>query len=280
MRVLHIIGKEMEEIKPKSGSSFEFIDGDVYVVDNGMDIHIWRGKDCSVDEQTVGAWVANKLDNSERGGEPSVYSYLQGEESNDFKKLVEFTVIDDDTPGFLRKAELDIVHYKLFRVYTKQETSQADEVFVEEVPITKSSLKSEDVFMMDGNGDLFLWIGKGANREEKFEGQKLMQKVDSTRSYLPIQYTIYEGEGGKSETGFYKFLEKAASAGPVISVEDERELAYKPEESKTAEEHKAETKDVDSRDKKDTSAKAKEQVEAQKMKAKKGFLSRLMFWRS
>lgn len=275
MRVLHIIGKELEEVKPKSGDTFEFIDGDVYVVDNGNDIYIWRGKDCSVDEQTVGAWVANKLDNQERGGEPSVYSYLQGEESDDFKKLLDFNVVDGDTPGFLRKAELDIVNYKLFRVYTKEETALRDEVFVEEVPIARSSLKSDDTFMMDGNGDLFLWIGTGANREEKFEGQKLMQKVDSGRSYLPLQYTIYEGENTKAEKSFYQFLEMAAKSGPVISVEDERELAFVPEESKTAEQHKSEAKDIDSREKQDTSKIA----EDQEKRKKKGFFAKLLFWK-
>lgn len=254
MDVLHIVGRNLEKIEATSGNEYELLDGDVYVIDNGASIWIWRGKDCGVDEQTVGAWVANKLDNTDRGGEPAVYSIVQGEETDDLKSVIQIKVKDGDTPGFLKHAELDTVEYKLWRVYTKEETAVKDETFSEEVGLSRDSLKSEDVFVLDGNDNIYLWVGEKANREEKFEGQKLMQKIDSGRSYLPLQYTIYENEGTKSEKAFYDFLSKAKGAGPVISVEDQRELKYRPEESKTADEAKASATDHDSRDKKDTPA--------------------------
>ncbi|MCE7733917.1 MAG: hypothetical protein GPJ54_03505 [Candidatus Heimdallarchaeota archaeon] len=254
MDVLHIIGKNLEKLDAKSGNEYEFLDGDVYVIDNGNTIWIWRGKDCGVDEQTVGAWVANKLDNTDRGGEPAVYSVIQGDESDELKGVIQISVLDGDTPGFLKHAELDTVEYKLWRVYTKEETATMDQAYSEEVNLSRDSLKSEDVFVLDGNDNLYLWVGGKANREEKFEGQKLMQKIDSGRSYLPLQYTIYENENTKSEKAFYDFLSKAKGAGPVISVEDQRELEYRPEKSQTSEEHKSTATDHDSRDKKATSA--------------------------
>ncbi|MCY3414038.1 MAG: hypothetical protein INQ03_20510 [Candidatus Heimdallarchaeota archaeon] len=228
------------ETLDKEGDKYIFKDGDVYVIDNDSDLYIWIGKDSSVDEKGAGAWVANKIDNQERGGEPNVYTVLQGEESDEFKSLLNFEVIDDDTPGFLKSAELDMVEYKLFRIFTKEETFAFDEAFIEEVPLDKSSLKSEDVFVLDGNENVYLWVGNQANREERMEGQKVLQKIDAERSYLPLQYTIYEDEGGKTEKAFYEFLEKAKDSGPVVSVEDQRELEYRPEEYQTAEEAKAE----------------------------------------
>ena len=48
VEVLHVVGREMEKISP-DGDTYEFMDGDVYVVDNGNEIYIWRGKDCGVD---------------------------------------------------------------------------------------------------------------------------------------------------------------------------------------------------------------------------------------
>lgn len=250
MDVLHIVGRNLEKVDAKSGNEYEFLDGDVYVIDNGTTIWIWRGKDCGVDEQTVGAWVANKLDNTDRGGEPTVHSIVQGEETDELKGVIQISVKDGDTPGFLTHAELDTVEYKLFRVYTKEETASFDDAFTEEVALSKDSLKSEDVFVLDGNANVYLWVGEKANREEKFEGQKMMQKIDSDRSFLPLQYTIYENEGTKSEKAFYDFLSKAASSGPVVSVEDQRELAYKPQESTTAEAHKEATTAAPKEDKK------------------------------
>ncbi len=231
MKVLHVVGKDMKEIEPK-GSVYEFIDGDVYVIDNQNDIYIWIGKDCSVDEKTVGAWVANKLDNEERGGEPRVYTIPQGSETEEFNKIISINVIDGDTPGFLKHAELDMVEYKLYRLFTKKETKDFDDVTIKEVPMKKSSLDSNDVFVLDGNENIFLWIGKNANREEKFEGQKLMQKIDAKRHYIPLQYTIYEGENSKSEKAFYDMIDIAAKSGPVLSVEDKREAKYRPEGEK------------------------------------------------
>jgi len=239
MEVFHVVGKEMEKLSPDDGQ-YTFLDGDVYVVDNKNEIWIWIGKDCAVEEQTVGAWVANKLDNQDRGGEPSVYSTNQDDEPEDFTKLVNFTVKDGDTPGFLKRAELDIVKFKLFRVYIKKDTASIDDAEIEEVKLNKKSLSSNDVFVLDGNDELYMWIGKEAQREEKFEGQKLMQKIDSERNYLPLTYTIYEGEGGKSEKGFYELIGKLAEQGSAISVEDQRELGYRPEDQKQPEQRSKE----------------------------------------
>ncbi|MCY3411343.1 MAG: hypothetical protein INQ03_06875 [Candidatus Heimdallarchaeota archaeon] len=235
--VLHVKGQDMERVKSKK-DRYTFLDGDVYVIDNDDEIFIWRGKDCGVDEQTSGAWVANQLDNTERGGEPKVYSCLQGEEPEELLKIIEFDVVDGDTPGFLRTAKLDMVEYKLFRVFTKQETAQLDEAYVEEVKLDRGSLKSEDVYVLDGNGQLWMWVGEKANREERFEGQKLMQEIDSERNFLPLQYTIYEGEGGKTESAFYEFIEVAKKKGKEVSVEDKRELQYRPEGEEVSVEEK------------------------------------------
>ncbi len=224
-RLLQVQGRELKVIDEDLQGSVELKDGDVYVFDEGKTMWIWLGKDCSVDEKGVAAWVVNKIDTEERGGEPEVYTINQGKEPEDFK--FDITVIDDDTPGFLKAAELDMVEYKLFRVYTKTETNEVDETFTEEVKLDRSSLKSDDVYVLDMNEAIYVWIGKNANREEKFSGQKLAQSIDQTRNYLPLTYTIYEGDNDKSEKSFYELLEKAKNSGPVLSVEDQREAKYK-----------------------------------------------------
>jgi len=236
MRVLHVVGKEMKEV-PKE-ETYTFLDGDVYVIDNQDEIWIWIGKDCAVEEQTVGAWVANKLDNEERGGEPAVHSTTQGDEPKEFQSLINYKVVDGDTPGFLVGAELDVVNYKMYRIAITEDTEAIDTAETEEVPLSKSSLNSNDVFVVDGNEKVFTWIGKNAQREEKFTAQKLIQKIDSERNYLPLTYTIYEGEGGKSETGFYELIGKLQKKGSDISIEDRRELEYRPEGGKSEDQQK------------------------------------------
>ncbi len=240
MKLFHVEGKELKPMDVEE--NLVFLDGDVYVIDTEDKIWIWIGKDASVEEGTVAAWVSNKMD-QERDGLPDVITVVQGEEPDELLSKVTFTVEDGDTPGFLRPAELDMVEFKMYRVYTEEETADWDEAKVEEVPLDKSTLSSDDVFVVDGNEVIYTWIGKNAAREEKFQGQKLMQKIDAGRNYLPIQVTIQEGEGTKAEKAFLKFLEEVKGKGPQLSVEDQREATYRPEEYKKAEEHKKETPD-------------------------------------
>lgn len=235
MKLYHVEGKELNPMEV--GENIVFLDGDVYVVDLEDKIWIWIGKDAAVEEGTVAAWISNKMD-QERDGLPDVITITQGEEPEEFTSKISFTVEDGDTPGFLRPAELDLVEFKMFRVFVDKETPNWDEAEVEEVKLDKSSLSSDDVFVVDGNEVIYTWIGKNAAREEKFAGQKLMQKIDADRNYLPVQVTIVEGEGTKAEKAFLKLLDELKGKGPQLSVEDQREATYKPENYKTAEEHK------------------------------------------
>ena len=161
-----------------------------------------------------------------------------------FRENWTINVVNDDTPGFLTKAELDYVEYKLWRVYTEVETEMHDETTAKEVEISRKSLDSGDTFVLDGNGVIYCWIGKESNMEEKLSGQKLMQKIDADRNYTPIQYTIYEGDDDNWEEAFYKLLDNIEAMAPEkrveISVEDQRELVYVAEEAKSVDEHKAE----------------------------------------
>lgn len=242
-KVYWVKGHELEEHQYFSG--MDIFSGDVYGFDDpetGI-IWIWVGSKSSVEESTVAAWFMNKID-QERDGLPDIVTIEEGEEPMLFNETWSFNVIDDDTPGFLKEAELDYVEYKLFRVYTEQETLELDEATVQQVPISRNSLTSDDVYVLDGNGGIYCWIGRTANIEEKRMGQQIMQQIDAERNYLPIQYTVYEGDDDKSEHAFYELLDKLEKLAPEdrseVSIEDQRELNYVPEEAKSVDEHKEE----------------------------------------
>lgn len=62
VKVYHIVRGNLIEEK-----TMQFNDGDTYVIDNGLEIYVWLGKDSSVDEDFAGAWAAEQLDLSRRG---------------------------------------------------------------------------------------------------------------------------------------------------------------------------------------------------------------------
>ena len=221
VRVFHVEGKELVELDQEE---LVFFDGDVYVIDNDDTIYIWLGKDSGVDEKGVGAWLSHKID-LERRGEPRVITVVQGEEPEELKKIISFEVVDADTPGFLRHAKLDMVEYKLFKIEADKQTRILDEATVKEVPLSKESLDSDDVFVLDGNEVIFVWFGKKCNVEERRGGNKLAQLIDKERHRFPVVYYVEEGSGGKTEKAFYELLEKLShSSGRVVSVEDSREM--------------------------------------------------------
>ena len=221
-KVFHVEGKELKEIK----EPYVFYDGDVYVIDNESEIYIWLGKDSGVDEKGVGAWTSQQLD-LERRGEPRVITVVQGEEPEEFLKLVTFEVKDADTPGFLRHAKLDIVEFKLYKIEADKQTRKLDKASVKEVPISKKSLDSDDVFVLDGNESIFVWYGAKCNVEERRGGSAVAQMIDAERHRVPVVYYVEEGQGGKVEENFYSLLEKIEQGyRQDISAEDKRELRY------------------------------------------------------
>ena len=64
-----------------------FSTGDVYLIDAETTIYIWIGSKCSVDEKTSGAAQARTLD-QQRGGAAKIITVDQGQESQEFLKLV------------------------------------------------------------------------------------------------------------------------------------------------------------------------------------------------
>ena len=67
MRVLHIQGKKLVEVTPSNGK-YEFLNGDVYLIDNSdvsaglkKKVFIWLGSQAFADDRAVGAWAAKQL---------------------------------------------------------------------------------------------------------------------------------------------------------------------------------------------------------------------------
>ena len=222
-KLYQVKGKELIDVAVDFIGTIELSNGDVYVFDSGEKMFIWLGSKCSVDEKGVAAWVTAAMADSDPD-EEMIITLREGEEVEGFN--YDILVVDGNTPGFLTDAPLDMVTPKLYRVFTKAETRQFDETFTEEVPLDRSSLRSDDVFVLDANEVIYVWIGKDSEIEEKFSAQKFAQLIDSSRSYLPLSYSIYEGEDSGAEEKFFELLEKAKLAGASVSIEDRREADY------------------------------------------------------
>lgn len=150
--------------------------GDCYLVDAGPKIYLWIGPKSTADEKFLTAASAVFKD-TERKGHADIDRIEGGNEPEEFKALFDnFQLTDEDTEGILRKVQLEKREYKLWRVH-----HEGDDTFFAEVPVSRGSLRSDDVYLLDTWDDIFVWRGKEASAREKFDGTMLARRYDAER---------------------------------------------------------------------------------------------------
>ena len=226
MKVYHVQGKNLKQINPP----FEFLNGDVYLIDNSdvspglkKKVFIWLGSQAFADDRAVGAWAAKQLDLKDK--EIDIDTEVEGQESDEFKGLVSFSVVTGDTPGFLKHVEVnkEDISYALYCVKDIDLTdgSSSDDIVIENVPLKKESLKSGDVYVLDAFHDLYVWVGANSQVGEKAAGNRLVRKLDVDRDRNPMVYNINEGY---EPAGFFDLIEKLSESGTVRS-DDSKEMS-------------------------------------------------------
>lgn len=206
MKVYQVIRKELKEIK----TPYKFLDGDVYVIETKDTVWIWIGSDSYADEKAVGAWAAKQIEAKNR--KLDIKTINEGEEPEPFKNLLEYTVVDGDTPGFLTQYKPEnIKDYRLLRLMV----DESGEVHQKEVEIEKESFSSEDVFVLDAHDTIYIWIGKDSQAKEKYEGGRISRLLEVERKRLPIIYTVEEGD---EPEGFWQYLSKIARTDKLLEL--------------------------------------------------------------
>jgi len=163
--------------------------GDCYLVDAGMKIYLWIGPNSSVDEKFLTAASAVMSDTA-REGKADIDRIDGGNEPEEFKTLFdEFSLTDEDTEGILKKVQLETREHKLWHVHR-----EGDETFFKEVDLSKNSLRSDDVFILDTFDDIYVWRGKGATAREKFDATILARRYDAERVGVQEIELIEEGQ--------------------------------------------------------------------------------------
>lgn len=158
-------GVVVKEIVAKRSN---LLSSDVFILDLGQDIYIWNGKECNKDEKFKALMYAQEL-KGKRNGRPVVHPLDEGTVPENHKF---FTSLDDDGTDDDDDIDQTWVAAKarktLFRL--SNESGQLECTLVSDGTVHLSDFKSEDVFIFDTQKEVFVWIGNGANEEEKKNG--------------------------------------------------------------------------------------------------------------
>lgn len=187
-------------IRVPDNMSNEFGDGDCYLIDTGPVIYLWMGSKATVDERFVGA-VTSVWRDQDRKGAAKLVTVEARSEPPAFLDLFDggITITDQDTEGILKKVILEKHEYKLFRL----NIVGGVHLFIE-VPRSKKSLKSDDVFILDTFDKIYLWRGNASSGREKFHAMLIARRYDYERAGAQNIILVEEGEETKE---FLKALE-------------------------------------------------------------------------
>ena len=183
MKVYHVSKKDLIPLS----EPYEFLNGDVYVIETDTEMWIWLGSKSYCDDKAVGAWMARVLE--QKNQDLNIRTILENEEPTKFKETIDYVVVEGDTPGFLKHFEKQIK--KDLRLLQLKEDDKG-EVDIIDLPIGYQYFKSDDAFLLDAQKDIYIWIGKNSQIKEKYEAGRISRKLEAERKFTPLVYVIEE----------------------------------------------------------------------------------------
>eukprot|EP01089_Gocevia_fonbrunei_P018483 TRINITY_DN624_c0_g2_i1.p1 TRINITY_DN624_c0_g2~~TRINITY_DN624_c0_g2_i1.p1 ORF type:complete len:392 (-),score=123.85 TRINITY_DN624_c0_g2_i1:65-1189(-) len=176
-KLLHFQGKIKIRITEVPLKRESLNHGDVFVLDTGLKLYQFNGKNSSTGERGKAAQLARAVDD-ERGGKPVVIVLEDGSaadaDSKAFWDLLggEGTIADAGAPD--AEAEANIPAKKLFRL----SDASGSLTFNQEATgnVLLSQFHSGDVYIFDVGPQIFVWIGSAASKNERTNASKYAQE--------------------------------------------------------------------------------------------------------
>lgn len=194
-RLMHFKGRKRircTEVKCELASLNQ---GDVFLLDNGLELIQWNGTGSSVREKNKARDMIISL-KSERGSARSVV--LDGMEDHaTFWDLLggKGEVAEDHHECDSKVTETPA---KLFHVSDEGGQMTVQQVAEGKAELKRELLQSDDVMVLDIGTTIFVWVGSGANRAERREAMK-MATVYLSNSGRPMHTPITRVmQGGES----------------------------------------------------------------------------------
>jgi hypothetical protein len=148
-------------------------------------LHIWMGRNASLDKRTAGAIRAVLLATHVGGAAQHVEE--QGAESDRFRSyyMGDLKVIPGGAPSGFRPSALPPRPVALYFLVERK-----GKLFVRRVPAARSWLNANGAFVLDAPSAVWAWAGRGASPHQAFQALALAAFINKTerRSAAPVQF--------------------------------------------------------------------------------------------
>jgi len=205
-RLLQLKGKRRVRVAQVHLSHLSLNSGDVFILDSGLTIYQWNGKQASIQEKTKGGEVSRGI----RDERPNAKVHVLEEGSEDPQF---WTALGGAGPiasaaegGDDYEAEKESGKIKVLNRLSDA-TGQLVMNEAGRGRVTRNMFQTQDVFIFDSGYEIFAWVGKGASKQESARALSYAQDYLSRSgrpAYLPVSRIF---EGGENES-FVAALDK------------------------------------------------------------------------
>ncbi|XP_030829530.1 advillin isoform X2 [Strongylocentrotus purpuratus] len=237
--------ENFEAVKQSNELQGQFFGGDSYIVkytykQGGREryiIYYWLGLTSSKDEQGAAAILTTKMDDKLNGAAVQI-RVVQGKEPQHFLQLFKgkmiihlggcdsgFKHVDENeeagrSSGFKNQQAEDKKGNRV-RMYQVKGTNEYNTRAVE-VEVSAKSLNANDIFVIKGPKQLYIWAGKGGSGDERELGKKVAKVLEPKSAYTLVPEEkepaeFWEAIGGKQEYASSPRLQEETPAhGPRL----------------------------------------------------------------
>lgn len=159
--LFEIFNERVIQVKPKADMLTSV---NAFVLDSEDFIYLWRGSKATHKENFNAARLVNEL--KEHRPKVEVKDINQGEEDEAFWELLggKKDIKDKPNKHFGAKGNLISRGKKMCRI-----SDASGEIKIEETQFGRNSLSSDDVFLMQNEDNVLIWIGKNSFKKEKVD---------------------------------------------------------------------------------------------------------------
>lgn len=196
-RLFHLKGKRNVRVQQVELSTKSMNDGDVFLLDAGLTLYQWNGSNANKYEKFKGLELSNQINANERGGRCEIHIIEDGKDAGpeEFWKLLGGKgkiMTADEAGGDDDHKEAEKILFKISDASGSLEVTE-----VGRGKLKKELLDPNDCFILDSGSTVFVWVGKGATKQERSQSVIHATKylADNNRpDWTPIQRVPGGGE--------------------------------------------------------------------------------------
>ncbi|KAM4636552.1 macrophage-capping protein-like isoform 1-T2 [Discoglossus pictus] len=177
-----------------------FNKGDCFILDTGKFIYVWSGSQSNMMERNRARDLANQIRDSERRGSAKVEIIQEGEEPEEMIQILgarpdtlrEGSPEDDKVAD--ERHTKGAVLYQVSNASGKMQVSRVGEGCL----FRKEQLITDDCFILDSVGKIYVWKGKKANKEERESSLEIANEFLTLMKYSLKTQVQVVSEGNES----------------------------------------------------------------------------------